>query len=130
MRETLGHLLGCSNLRPFGLLYLTYYKMETFRTLAKNQLVFKNGCNRLFVSYDCKIANYNTKTGRFTFYTDKRGNVYAFSSRTTQKYLRDFISYDTDATYTKREQILKAIEYHQIETEATEGNSYTKKIYA
>ena len=104
--------------------------METFRTLAKNQLVFKNGCNRLFVSYDCKIANYNTKTGRFTFYTDKMGNVYAFSSRTTAKYLREFINYDTDATYTKKEQILKAIECHQIETETAEGNDYTEKKYA
>ena len=104
--------------------------MENIRNLAKNQSVLKNGTLRTFYSYECKIATYNTKTGRFVFYTNENGDLYAFSSRTTTKYLRDFISYDTDATYTKREQILKAIEYHQIETEATEGNSYTKKIYA
>ena len=104
--------------------------METTRNLAKNQSVFKNGTLRTFYSYECKIATYNTKTGRFVFYTNENGDLYAFSSRTTTKYLREFISYDTDATYTKKEQILKAIECHQIETETAEGNDYTAEKYA
>ena len=109
---------------------LLLQKMENVRNLAKNQSVLKNGTLRTFYSYECKIATYNTKTGRFVFYTNENGDLYAFSSRTTAKYLREFINYDTDATYTKKEQILKAIECHQIETETAEGNDYTDEKYA
>ena len=101
--------------------------MEKIRNISKNQVVIKDGCLATFYSYECKIATYNTKTWRFTFYTNEKGDVYAFSSRTTTKYLRDFIDYDTDATYKKKEQIVKAIECHQIETETAKGNDYTEK---
>ena len=100
--------------------------MEKIRNIAKNQVVIKDGCLATFYSYECKIATYNTKTWHFTFYTNENGDLYAFSSRTTTKYFRDFIDYDTDATYKKKEQILKAIECGQIKTEEAEGNTYTK----
>jgi len=100
---------------------------NTARTLAKNQIVLKEGNDRVFISYGCKIATYNAKTFKFIFYTDKKGNLYAFASKTTTKYLREFISWETDATYNNKAQILKAIEFWQIKTEEGEGSDYTAK---
>lgn len=100
---------------------------DNARTLAKNQIVLKEGNDRVFVSYGCKIAKYNAKTFRFTFYTNKEGDLYAFASKTTTKYLWEFISYETDATYNNKAQILKALEFWQITTEQAEGNDYTKE---
>lgn len=84
---------------------------DTTRTLARNQVVLKEGDDRVFVSYGCKIAKYDSKTFKFVFYTNKEGDLYAFSSKTTAKYLREFISYETDATYNNKAQVLKAIEF-------------------
>ena len=100
--------------------------MTKARTLAKNQVVLKTDVSVDFISYDCKIASYNPKTKKFVFYTNKEGDLYAFSSRTTTKYLWEFISWETEAFYSKKEQILKAIECGQIKTEEGEGNTYTK----
>ena len=97
--------------------------------LAKNQQVLKEWELFSFISYGCRIATYDSKTFRFVFYTNEKGDLYAFSSRTTAKYLWEFISWHTDATYNKKEQILKAIECKQIETKEGEGNDYTEEKF-